>query len=168
MNWWVKALIVTAFWLGLTVAAATVHHMVPHGKSTPQQERAIGEKYGEAAVKGMILIWIVELLLRNKGTNEGQTGQSKRFNTQSSLSLVAGIMISLISSVASQQREFVPVAVLVGLVGWALIIWGTVNYARWKGYSGWFGLFGYLLVVGLGVLACFPNRRKQLDRKSVV
>ena len=70
----------------------------------------------------------------------------------------------LMSGVLSKQIEFVPVAVSVGLAGWALTIWGAVNYARWKGYSGWFGFFGYLLLVGLAVLACFPNRRKHLFR----
>jgi hypothetical protein len=31
----------------------------------------------------------------------------------------------------------------------------------WKGYSGWFGLFGYLLVPGLFILVCFPNRNNR-------
>ena len=44
----------------------------------------------------------------------------------------------------------------------ALLIWGCVKYIRWKGYSGWFGLFGYLLLLGLIILVCFPHRRKRL------
>jgi len=35
---------------------------------------------------------------------------------------------------------------------------------RWKGYSGWFGLFGYLLLPGLVILFCFPNRRKRISQ----
>jgi hypothetical protein len=50
----------------------------------------------------------------------------------------------------------------IAFAGWSLIIWGCVNYARWKGYSGWFGLFGYLMLPGLIVLVCLPNRRKRM------
>ena len=46
--------------------------------------------------------------------------------------------------------------------GWALAIWGCVNYARWKGHSGWFGLMGYLLLPGLIILVCLPNKRKRM------
>jgi hypothetical protein len=35
-----------------------------------------------------------------------------------------------------------------------------MNYMAWKGYSPWFGLFGYLLLPGLIILVCFPNKRK--------
>lgn len=56
MKWWVKALIVTVMWFGLTIAAAIVHNMVLHGKRTPQQEQAITGKYGATAGNGTILI----------------------------------------------------------------------------------------------------------------
>jgi hypothetical protein len=51
------------------------------------------------------------------------------------------------------------IGLLVTLVGYGLEIWGCVNYVRWKGHSGWFGLFGYLLLPGILILVFFPNRR---------
>lgn len=33
---------------------------------------------------------------------------------------------------------------------------------RWKGYSGWFGFLGYLLLPGLIGVACVPDRRRKI------
>jgi hypothetical protein len=49
------------------------------------------------------------------------------------------------------------------LCGWASMIWGCVNYARFKGRSGWLGLFGYLFLPGLLLLVVLSNRRKALE-----
>jgi hypothetical protein len=53
---------------------------------------------------------------------------------------------------------------LLSLCGLAWEIWGCVNYMRWKGHSGWFGLFGYLLLPGILILVFFPNLRQRQAR----
>ena len=50
---------------------------------------------------------------------------------------------------------------LVQIGGAALMIIGCVNYAKGKGYSGAWGLLGFLSIIGFIVLALFPDRHKQ-------
>lgn len=46
------------------------------------------------------------------------------------------------------------------LVGAAVFIYGTVNYAMGKGYNGALGLLGLLSCVGLVVLVLLPDKHK--------
>ncbi len=94
-----------------------------------------------------------------------QDARLKQFSRTASLGIVGGIVMMFMGSGVSQQGPelfLVEGAILLG--GWALMIWGCVNYMRWKGYSGWFGLFGYLLLPGLIILVCFPNRRTRIPQ----
>jgi hypothetical protein len=96
----------------------------------------------------------------------GKEVQSGQFKTRASVGVGVGIVTMFMGSgVAQQGPDFLLLGVAVSLGGWALLIWGCVNYMRWKGYSGWFGLFGYLLLPGLIILVCFPNRRKRMLQK---
>ena len=49
---------------------------------------------------------------------------------------------------------------LIGLVGFVLFLWGCVNYAQGKGYSGFVGLLGILWCIGLVILVVLPDRHK--------
>jgi hypothetical protein len=85
----------------------------------------------------------------------------RKLETQATLWIGAGIAVMYLTGVI---RYLAPDDVMVGvgvlLGGWAILIWGCVKYMRAKGYSGWFGLFGYLLLLGLIILVFFPNKRK--------
>jgi len=50
---------------------------------------------------------------------------------------------------------------LLQIAGAVLMVIGCVNYAKGKGYSGAWGLFGILSILGFIVLALFPDRHKQ-------
>src|SRR5215470_14935933 len=79
------------------------------------------------------------------------------------LCILIGIGIMLIGNVLSRRGpDLFFVAGAAYIIGWAFFIWGCLDYARWKGYSGWFGFLGFLLVPGLIILVCLPNRRKEL------
>src|SRR5262249_51716273 len=96
---------------------------------------------------------------------KGMAARSKQFQTRANLGILGGIVLMFVGSGLAQQGPdlwFLGITVLLG--GWALLIWGCANYMRYKGYSGWFGLFGYLLLPGLLILVCFPNRRNRLSQ----
>lgn len=86
-----------------------------------------------------------------------------KFNVNLGIGL--GIILILLGNFLTKGRHdsiqsyFLFLSTLsIGLFFW---IWGCLNYMRWKGYSGWFGFFGYLFLPGLLILFCFPNRRKR-------
>ena len=47
----------------------------------------------------------------------------------------------------------------IGLVLDVLFIWGCCRYARSKGYSGWWGLTGFLFYVGALIIFFLPRKR---------
>lgn len=85
------------------------------------------------------------------------------FKTMTNLGIGGGVLTMFLGSgIAQQGPGSIMPGFIVTLAGWGAVIWGSVNYMRWKGHSGWFALFAYLLLPGLVVLACFSNRRKRL------
>jgi hypothetical protein len=98
-----------------------------------------------------------------KRSSQGDRTRSESLKFSASLGVGCGILLMFLgSAVARGKQGGLLVGLLISLGGWAWEIWGCVNYMRWKGYSGWFGLFGYLLLPGLVILVCFPNRRKRI------
>src|SRR5947207_1062459 len=74
---------------------------------------------------------------------KGTEARSKQFQTRANLGIVSGIVLMFFGSgLAQLGPDFFFLGITVLLGGWALLIWGCVNYMRRKGYAGWFGLFG--------------------------
>jgi hypothetical protein len=92
-----------------------------------------------------------------------QVAQLNQLIRRASFCVIVGVVMMFTGGGLARQS---PGLLLLGgaacLGGWALVVWGCVDYMRWKGYSGWFGLFGYLLLPGLIILVCFPNLRKRM------
>ena len=91
-----------------------------------------------------------------------ENARINQFIMRSGIGVIVGVVVMLLGGQLAQLGpEFVLSGVALSLGGWALMLWGCINYMRWKGYSGWFGLIGYLLLLGLIILLCLPNRRKR-------
>ncbi len=112
-------------------------------------------------------IEVVELVAPDSsGLEDNRRAESLRLGAN--LGIGGGIILMFLGSAIIQRSSESPVAMLAGLLlafaGWSWEIWGCVSYMRWKGYSGWLGVLAYLLLPGLIVLACIPNKRKRLLR----
>jgi hypothetical protein len=98
----------------------------------------------------------------------------KRHQTRANIGVGLGILLLIGSAVASAAGEssvdrgvirdsfvaFMFLSIVLGLAGAVFYLWGCVNYAQGKGYSGWVGLLGLLSILGLIILAVMPDRRK--------
>jgi hypothetical protein len=87
--------------------------------------------------------------------------------TAGNVGIVVGFATMIFGSGLSRQgADFLLPSITVLHLGWALLIYGSIQYAHWKGYTRWVGLLGYLLLPGLIVLALLPNRRKRWVAQS--
>lgn len=64
---------------------------------------------------------------------------------------------TLADSTSSGQASL---GLIIAVLGSLAFIWGCMQYAKGKGHSGWFGLFGFLSLLGLLVLFFLPDRHK--------
>jgi hypothetical protein len=100
-------------------------------------------------------------------SNQENDTRSQSLKFRASLGVGCGILLMFLGSAVAQAKDGgLPAGILISFIGWAWAILGCMNYMRWKGYSGWFGLFGYLFLPGLIVLVCFPNRRNRILQKQ--
>jgi hypothetical protein len=90
-----------------------------------------------------------------------------RFKWGGIIGIVAGVAAMFTGSAISRQGpEIFLAGSSIFFAGWSLLVLGCVYLLRWKGYSGWLGLLGYLLLPGLIVVVCLPNRRRRLNGQS--
>lgn len=73
------------------------------------------------------------------------------------------ISLGLIAEIAGVFIEG-KMAIPVSIIARVLIITGCCFYAKGKGYSGGWGLLGLLSILGLIVLICMKDRRKEIVR----
>lgn len=84
----------------------------------------------------------------------------KRYNSLSLSLGVPGIILQIAGNIVARVNEETPIAglaVLAALVGTALLIAGLSYYAIAKGRSGWWGLCGFLSLLGLLILALLKD-----------
>ncbi|MBI5779423.1 MAG: hypothetical protein HZA49_08200 [Planctomycetes bacterium] len=68
--------------------------------------------------------------------------------------------------VRSMHPTTVPPLLTLGIsiIGIVLWIWGCFAYAKGKGYSKYWGLLGFLYLLGLLILALFPDKHKNANK----
>ncbi len=80
----------------------------------------------------------------------------KKHKYNSNIGVGVGLLISVIGG--SMESDF---GGFLALLGYAMVIWGCIEYAEYKGYSWKVGLLGLLSVLGLIILVCLPNKNKK-------
>jgi hypothetical protein len=67
MKWWVIAIIASAVWLVLIIAAGMIHtNVILAGKITPEQDEAISNAYGFVCGAVLGAFWTVLMVWRLK------------------------------------------------------------------------------------------------------
>ena len=83
------------------------------------------------------------------------------YKTQSNVLIVLGLIGEVVAFFVDGN-----LAIPVRVIARVLIIVGCFFYAKGKGYSGAWGLLGLLSILGLIILICMRDRRKELVRCS--
>jgi hypothetical protein len=67
MQWWVKALILSAVWCALVVAVGYIHtDVILAGKITDAEDAAISSLYGVAFGFGVVVLWVLCFVLAKR------------------------------------------------------------------------------------------------------
>jgi len=91
----------------------------------------------------------------------------KKTNIGIGLAIVAFFAALLINSLSESQIVSVVAYVLMTSV-MPLWIFGVWCYAKGKGYHGAWGLLGVFTLIGLIILACFPDRHKSIKESQKI
>jgi len=81
--------------------------------------------------------------------------KSNRFILVWLLAKLGGLVMSVVLA-----NDF---GILIQLLGSVCLIVGCVYYAKAKGHSGWWGLLALLSILGLIILACMTDKRKDFQ-----
>ena len=83
----------------------------------------------------------------------------KKTNFSIGLSIIAFILAILLDSFFESEIAKAAAYLLMTSV-MPLWIFGVWSYAKGKGYHGAWGLLGVFTIIGLIILACFPDKNK--------
>ena len=82
------------------------------------------------------------------------------YKTKTNIGVGLGILLQLAGRLVARNEANALLGDILTLVGFALFIWGCMNYAAGKGHSKWLGLLGILSCIGLLILVFLPDRHK--------
>jgi len=94
-------------------------------------------------------------------------GYKRKTNIGIGLAFVTFFAAILINSLSESQIVSVFAYVLMTSV-MPLWIFGICCYAKGKGYHGAWGLLGVFTLIGLIILACFPDRHKSISESQKI
>ena len=81
------------------------------------------------------------------------------------IGILSGFVLMGIGQYARYEKGPIEVLALPGLlIGATLFLWGSISWARGKGYTWRLGMVGLLGVIGLIILALMPDGHKRTDR----
>lgn len=88
------------------------------------------------------------------------------FKHKASIGVGAGLLLIIVGRVILKFGESMAIVGAVALLaGSVLFIWGCCQYAKAKGYSGWWGLLGFLSVIGLLILFFFRDQHRESETR---
>jgi hypothetical protein len=77
-----------------------------------------------------------------------------------------GVLLNATASGMMRDPDTATMALIVGLGGLGLLIWGCSQYAEGKGHSPWWGALGLFSLLGFLVLVFLPDRCADGERPS--
>ena len=85
------------------------------------------------------------------------------YKKKTNIGVGLGILFQIIGKVVSADSGDGGLVIggLLGLVGSGFFIWGCVSYIKGKGHHGAWGILGLFSIIGLIILALFPDKHKE-------
>ena len=80
------------------------------------------------------------------------------YKRKTNLFVGIGLLLQIGGALLGRHMEWANMLVLPGVF---VYMYGLYFYAKSKGYSGWFAVFGLLNLLGLIILVLLPDKRKQ-------